>query len=93
MLPTFLDDPRIHMVAACDLREGARARFADDFAAPVYADMERLVRDPAVEAVYIASPHQFHADHVRVAAAHGKHVLVEKPMALALADCDAMIAA
>ena len=93
MLPTFLDDPRIDLVAACDPREGARAQFAADFSKPAYADMAQLARDPAVEAVYIASPHQFHADHVRMAAAHGKHVLVEKPMALALADCDAMIAA
>ena len=39
------------------------------------------------------APHQFHAQHTEIAAAHGKHVLVEKPMALNAADCDRMIAA
>ena len=49
--------------------------------------------DPAVEVVYIATPHQFHAPHAILAAEHGKHVILEKPMALTLADCDAIIAA
>jgi phthalate 4,5-cis-dihydrodiol dehydrogenase len=92
MLPTFVQDPRVQLVAACDPREAARARFARDFAAPVYADIEGLVRDPSVDVVYVASPHQFHAEQTRIAARSGKHVLVEKPMALSLAECDAMIA-
>ena len=93
MLPTFIKDPRVRLVAACDPRQEARARFEADFAAPTYADIDALVRNPDVEVVYIASPHQFHAEHTRIAAAQGKHVLVEKPMALTLAECDAMIAA
>ena len=47
----------------------------------------------AIDAVYVATPHQLHADHVELCARHGKHVLVEKPMALTLAECDRMIAA
>ncbi len=93
MLPTFQRDARVRLVAACDPRETARAQFARDFGAPVYADVEALARDPAVEVVYVASPHQFHAEHARIAAAHGKHLLVEKPMALSLAECDAMVEA
>ena len=91
MLPTFLGDSRVELVAACDPREAARAQFARDFAAPVYASVDALVADPRVEAVYVASPHQFHAEHTQVAAARGKHLLVEKPMALSMAECDAMI--
>lgn len=91
MLPTLLKDSRIRLVAACDPREDARAKFALDFDAPVYADIEGLASNPEVEAIYIASPHQFHAAQTRIAAHHGKHVLVEKPMALSLAECDAMI--
>ena len=55
-----------------------------------YESVEALCADADVEAVYVATPHQFHAEHVAIAAAHGKHVLVEKPMALTLEDCGAM---
>lgn len=93
MLPTLARDPRLALVAAADPRAEARARFAADFGARSYATVEQLCADPAVEAVYVATPHQHHADHARLAAAQGKHILVEKPIALTLADCAAMIAA
>ncbi len=93
MLPTFLQDERIRLVAACDPRDAARAQFARDFDAPVYDDVEALAADEAVQALYLASPHQFHAEHTKLAARYGKHVLVEKPMALTLQECDEMIEA
>jgi phthalate 4,5-cis-dihydrodiol dehydrogenase len=93
MLPTFVADPRIRLVAAHDPRADARARFAQEFGARVFEDAEALCTDPDVKAVYIASPHQFHLAHVKCAAKHGKHVLVEKPMALSVEDCRDMIAA
>ncbi|VVE38544.1 Gfo/Idh/MocA family protein [Pandoraea soli] len=93
MLPTFLRDPRVQLVAACDPRDEARRQFAADFSAPTYADVAELADDDNVEIIYVASPHQFHAQHTEIAAAKGKHVLVEKPMALGAADCDRMIAA
>jgi phthalate 4,5-cis-dihydrodiol dehydrogenase len=79
--------------AAADPHPAPREAFARDFNASAYADMKELCADPAVEVVYIASPHQFHAPHAIMAAEHGKHVILEKPMALTLADCDAIIAA
>lgn len=93
MLPTFTRDNRVRLVAAADPLPLARARFERDFGAPTHDSVEALCADPAVQLVYVATPHQFHAEHVRIAAAHGKHVLVEKPMALTLAQCDAMIEA
>ena len=93
MLPTFAADPRIRMVAASDPRLEARERFAQEFGAKVYDDAEALCADADVKAVYVASPHQFHLAHVKCAAKHGKHVLVEKPMALSVDDCREMIAA
>ena len=92
MLPTFASHPLIAMVAASDPRSDARERFAAEFGAKVFADAGALCADPEVQAVYVASPHQFHVDHVKLAAAHGKHVLVEKPMALTTDDCREMIA-
>jgi phthalate 4,5-cis-dihydrodiol dehydrogenase len=91
MLPTFLADIRVQLVAACDPRETARTQFEADFDAPAYPDIDALARRPDIDAIYIASPHQFHAAHTRIAALHCKHVLVEKPMALSLAECDDMI--
>jgi phthalate 4,5-cis-dihydrodiol dehydrogenase len=79
--------------AAADPHPAPRAAFARDFNAAVYEDVGALCADPVVEVVYIATPHQFHAPHAILAAEHGKHIILEKPMALTLADCDAIIAA
>jgi len=93
MLPTFLRHPLVELVAGADPRPEARARVAQDFGARAYASAEELCADPAVEAVYISTPHEAHATQACLAASNGKHILVEKPMALTLADCRAMIAA
>src|SRR3954468_2841817 len=93
MLPGLIAHPSVKLVAAADPRKEARERFAADFGANTYEDVESLAADPAVQAIYVASPHEFHAPHVCTAAAHGKHVLVEKPMALSIAECQAMIEA
>ncbi|MDO9405726.1 MAG: Gfo/Idh/MocA family oxidoreductase [Polaromonas sp.] len=93
MLPTFRLDPRVRLAGATDPIAEARAQFEKDFAAPTHDSIEALCADPAVEAVYIASPHQFHADHVCIAASFGKHVMVEKPMALTLDECSRMVEA
>jgi phthalate 4,5-cis-dihydrodiol dehydrogenase len=91
MLPTLTADPRVELVAAADPRPEARARFAAEFGGRVYASVEALSADAEVDVVYVATPHQFHADHVEAAAAGGKHVLVEKPMAITLDECRRMI--
>jgi phthalate 4,5-cis-dihydrodiol dehydrogenase len=93
MLPTLTLHPLVKLVAATDPRADARERFARDFAARAYDNAAELCADPSVQAVYIASPHEHHADQVELAATHGKHVLVEKPMALTPDDCLRMIAA
>ncbi|MEO6407188.1 MAG: Gfo/Idh/MocA family oxidoreductase [Burkholderiaceae bacterium] len=93
MLPTFAADARVELVAACDPREAARSQFARDFGRPAYENVEQLAADPTVEVVYVASPNSLHAQHTGIAAAQGKHVLLEKPMALTLAECDSMVGA
>jgi phthalate 4,5-cis-dihydrodiol dehydrogenase len=93
MLPTLAGDPRLQLVAAADPRGEATRRFASEFGARTYASIEELCADPDVELVYIATPHQYHAEHAILAASHGKHVLVEKPMAISLDECGAMIEA
>ncbi len=98
MLPTLAQHPLARLVGAADPREEARKQFEYDFStrnspARTYDSVDALCADEGVEALYIASPHQFHVEHVRLAAKHRKHVLVEKPMALTIADCRAMIEA
>src|SRR4029453_9918866 len=89
MSPTLAADERVKLVAAADPRPEARRRFEADFGARSYASVEELCADAAVQVVYVASPHQHHAAHAIAAAAAGKHVLVEKPMALSLDECAA----
>ena len=93
MLPTLATDPRVSLVAAADTRPEARARFAADFGAASYDTVAALCGDANVEVVYVATPHQFHAEHAILAAQAGKHLLIEKPMAISLAECEAMIEA
>jgi len=92
-LPALVGDRRVELVAAADPRPEARERFASEFGAPAYASVEELCADVAVEVVYVATPHELHAQHAIMASRSGKHALVEKPMAVTLDDCVAMVAA
>ncbi|WP_397415718.1 Gfo/Idh/MocA family protein [Phenylobacterium sp.] len=88
---TLAADPRIRLVAAADPRLEARTAFQAEFGGEVYPTAGMLFADPAVEVVYIATPHESHVELAIQAAEAGKHILVEKPMALDLASCRAMI--
>jgi len=83
--------PGIRIVAAADPQPDPRAAFTRDFGAAAFEDARRVCERADVEAVYIATPHQFHREHAILAAECGKHVVVEKPLALTLADCDAIV--
>ncbi|HDZ46298.1 hypothetical protein LCGC14_0085920 [marine sediment metagenome] len=91
LLPTLAAHPGIRLTAAADPRPEARAQFASDFAGFTTDNFEALCQRSDVDAVYLASPHQFHRTQVELAAHYGKHVLVEKPMALSMTDCQAMV--
>ncbi len=93
ILPTLAHHPRVALAACFDLRPEARARFVRDFAARAHERFDARCEDPQVEAIYLATPHRHHAAQAIRAAQAGKHVLVEKPMALTLAEAEAMLAA
>src|SRR5262245_24815954 len=82
------------LVAVCSRdRERAEA-FADKHGAQVaYTSLEALVDDPRVDAVLIASPNFLHAPYTVRAAQAGKHVLVEKPMAVSIEEAVDMVRA
>jgi len=85
--------PGFALRAAMDPLARPREAFAHQFDAAVYSDFHDLCRDPSIEAIYIASPHRFHASQAVEAMEQGKHVLVEKPLALTLEECDEVVAA
>ena len=58
-----------------------------------YDDAERLINDPEVDAVYVATTPATHCDYARLIAAAGKPCIMEKPMARNTRECDEMIAA
>ena len=90
-----LDDlPQFEMAAGADVNPRVREAFHDRYPdAQVYDDADKLFADPDVEAVWIATPNQFHAPMAVAAARQGKHVVIEKPMALSIEDGLRMIEA
>lgn len=80
-------------VAVCDTSAERARTFADQYGARPFTDVATMLREARPEAVLIATPHPLHAAPAILAAEAGAHVLVEKPMAANLADCDAMLAA
>ncbi|HEV8489849.1 MAG TPA: Gfo/Idh/MocA family oxidoreductase [Candidatus Limnocylindrales bacterium] len=80
-----------HLVA---IAGGRRAPgLAADYGVEAVGSPEALFARPDVDVVVIATPHTTHLPYTVAAAAAGKHVYVEKPMAVTVAECDAMIAA
>lgn len=85
-VPALAAHPGLDLVAGADPDPAARAGLG----LPGFASAAELFAWGEFDAVYIASPHEFHAEHAQLAARHGKHALVEKPMAVSLADAAAM---
>ena len=81
------------LVAACSPvaaeREFARTQLG---VAQVYEDYAQLLTNPEVDAVVLVTPTSLHADQAIAALAAGKHVFVEKPLALNVADCERVLA-
>lgn len=90
--------PGCHVAAVSGVADMRRER-AEALATKVgdgaraYGSADELLADPAIRAVSVCVPTPHHRAVVEAAARAGKHVLCEKPLALSLEDCDAMIAA
>jgi 1,5-anhydro-D-fructose reductase (1,5-anhydro-D-mannitol-forming) len=69
-------------------------RFAAEFGIPrAYASIDELLADPEIDAIYISTTNEWHKPHALAAAAAGKHVLCEKPLAMTLDDAREMVTA
>lgn len=81
------------LVAICDSNAARLGSAQQRYNVSSYDSLDAMLANPAIDAVTILTPSGMHAEHAIAAAAAGKHVVVEKPMALRLEDADAMISA
>lgn len=81
------------LVAVCDKVLSKAKKISDLFSVPCFEDMNEMMKSVDVDAVVVLTESGNHADHVIQLSKFGKHILVEKPMALTLDDADAMIEA
>lgn len=94
MLPAMASMPQLQLVAGADVNPLTRQRFQQRYPdARVHANVAELCEDPDVEAVWVSTPNRFHCEHAVEALEHGKHVVVEKPMAISLEEADRMVEA
>ncbi|MFA6448922.1 MAG: Gfo/Idh/MocA family oxidoreductase [bacterium] len=92
--PGYARSDRAQIYAVCDInRETAERRMREWGAEKFYTDYREMLADPAIHAVEIITPHHLHKDLCVEACRAGKHVSVQKPMALSASECDAMILA
>ena len=73
--------------------EKAKAFQSEFGAARAFADLDAMAGDPGIDAIYIATPNAAHAEQALQAIAHGKPVLVEKPLATSVADAERIASA
>jgi predicted dehydrogenase len=87
-------EPRSELVAACRRDEERLEQFCEQFQVPRrYSTDTDLIADEEIDAVYIATPVREHVAQAVASARTGKHVLVEKPMAMSVEECDEIIQA
>lgn len=81
------------LAAVCDVDRERAAKLADEYGARVYDSLDAMLADASIDVVNVITPNHLHHDAVLACARAGKHVIVEKPPAMSLAETDSMIAA
>ena len=81
------------LAVACDLNADKARQIGEKFKIPYYTDMHKMMLNEKIDIVSILTPSGLHAKHCIELAEYGKHIIVEKPMALTLNDADNMIKA
>lgn len=85
------EDPRSDLIAVCRRNQSKLKEFCSTFGVSrAYSRAQDLISDPDIDAVYVATPVVLHRSQTIDAAQAGKHVLVEKPMALTAVECEQM---
>lgn len=81
------------LAAVCDVVPQRVGAFAEKYGVPGFTSLDDLLAQPGIDAVAVLTPSGMHAEHAIRVARSGRHVVVEKPMALTLGDADRMIEA
>lgn len=92
-IPEYLENPNAEIRGYFDLNLQRAQELAEKFGGKAFASVEELLADPSIDAVSICVANFAHAEMTIKALEAGKHVLCEKPMAVTLAECEAMVAA
>mgnify|MGYP001079836081 CR=1 FL=1 len=83
--------PGLALRAVLARNPALREQAARERAVPTYAALDEFLADPAIELVVVATPHDTHAAIAVAALEAGKHVVVDKPLAITLAEADRMV--
>jgi predicted dehydrogenase len=90
----YKDFKKAKIVATCDSKEAKAQTKAKEWGADKhYTDYNKLLKDPNIDIVEVLLPHHLHREVAVAAAEAGKHVSVQKPMAMDLKEADAMVSA
>lgn len=92
-LGMFKNAERVQLTAGADLRPEERERWKRLYGIETFDSIEAMCREGPIDAVWIFLPHHLHAEYTVLAAEHGKHVMVEKPMAVTMDEADRMVEA
>ncbi len=92
-IPEYLANPHVELAGLYDINLARAQELAEKFGGKAYASVEELLANPEIEAVSVCVANHAHAEISIAALKAGKHVLCEKPMAVTLEECEAMVAA
>ena len=92
-IPEYADHPEAKLLGFYDINQQRAAALAEQYGGTAYATVEELLKNPEIQAVSICAANFAHAELTIAALNAGKDVLCEKPMAITLPECEAMVEA
>ena len=92
-LPEYAEHPEAEIRGLFDINQQRTRELAEQYGAKAYESYEALLADPEIQAVSVCAANFAHAEITIAALNAGKHVLCEKPMAVTLSECEAMVEA
>ena len=92
-IPEYAEHKDAKLLGFYDINQARAAALAEQYGGTAYATVEELLANPDIHAVSVCAANFAHAELTIAALNAGKHVLCEKPMAITLAECEAMVAA